>query len=67
MKYTATKKDGATTVDVESNEKQAVSDTLQQWHFDHEIHYISNRTVFSDELTRWEKGNVLIECNYKAK
>ena len=67
MKYKAKRKTPSGEIKVKSKARLEVSDEIANWHFQYGIDYIKHRTAWDKGYTKWEKGNVIIECNFKAK
>ena len=67
MKYKARKETPTGKFKAKSNSKLEVMDEVMSWQFNNGIDFIKHRTAWDKDYTRWEKGNTIIECNFKAK
>ena len=66
-KYEAKRKTTHGEIKVKSKVKLEVADEIANWLFQYAVHHIKHRTAWDKDYTKWEKGSIIIECNFKAK
>jgi len=71
MKYRATISTKYSTGHIESESRQEIMDALEAWFLDYEIDAKDNIVLpavkTKPPTTCWEKGHVIITCNFEVK